>query len=45
MAAAEMPFGVMASARRGEFKLLFKVYSIHEGMRTGSDSMPRTKLE
>jgi hypothetical protein len=45
MAAAEKPFGIMGSASRGEFKLMFKVYSIHDGMRTGSDSMPRTKLE
>jgi hypothetical protein len=30
---------------RDEFKLVFKVNSIHAGMRTGSDSIPRTKLE
>jgi hypothetical protein len=45
VAVAVKAFGVMAAAARGEFKLVFKVYSIHDGMRTGSDSMPRTKLE
>jgi hypothetical protein len=45
MTVAVKAFELMAAAPHGEFKLVFKIYSIHDGMRTGSDSMPRTKLE